>query len=58
MSVVAIFKNNIKNRHKRYIACDDVVEMAVILLNSLIIKNKISGSPKSVSFLGKGGTMK
>ena len=30
MSVVAIFKNNIKNRHKRYIACDDVVEMAVI----------------------------
>lgn len=26
MSVVAIFKKNKKNRHKRYIACDDVVE--------------------------------
>lgn len=26
MSAVAIFKNDIKNRHKRYIACDDVVE--------------------------------
>lgn len=26
MSVVAIFKNDIKNRHERYIACDDVVE--------------------------------
>ena len=26
MSAVVIFKKNIKNRHKRYIACDDVVE--------------------------------
>ena len=30
MSAVAIFKNDIKNRHKRYIACDDVVEMKMI----------------------------
>ena len=26
MSAVVIFKNDIKNRHKRYIACDDVAE--------------------------------
>mgnify|MGYP000794312590 CR=1 FL=1 len=30
MSAVVIFKKNIKNRHKRYIACDDVVEMKMI----------------------------
>ena len=60
--------SNKKSRHERYAVRDDVVEMAVIARFAPISgpnphclyknKNKISGSLKSVSFLGKGGTTK